>query len=95
MEGKTDLGRSAVLGTLSVPERHSNLDNNRARALAVGAGGGVGHFSLVYLFFFLPLWETARYKLKHCPKGPLNPTKQPTNQSGLIGRIMANVALLH
>ena len=25
------------------------------------------------------LWETARYGLKYCPKGPLNP-KQPTNQ---------------
>ena len=26
-----------------------------------------------------PLWETARYRLKYCLKGPLNP-KQPTNQ---------------
>ena len=25
------------------------------------------------------LWETARYRLKYCLKGPLNP-KQPTNQ---------------
>ena len=32
------------------------------------------YFSLVYLFsFFLTLWETARYKLKYCLKGPLNP----------------------
>ena len=28
---------------------------------------------------FSPLWETARYRLKYCLKGPLNP-KQPTNQ---------------
>ena len=48
-------------------------------ALAVGAGGGcLDIFSLVYLFsFFLPLWETARYRLKYCLKRPLNP-KQPT-----------------
>ena len=33
-----------------------------------------------YLFIFsLSLWETARYKLKYCLKGPLSP-KQPTNQ---------------
>ena len=32
-------------------------------------------------FLFLPpsLWETARYRLKYCLKGPLSP-KQPTNQ---------------
>ena len=52
-------------------------------ALAVGAGGGcLDTFSLIYLFSFLSpsLWETARYRLKYCLKGPLNP-KQPTNQS--------------
>ena len=51
-------------------------------ALAVGAGGGwFGHFCLVYHFSFLSpsLWETARYRLKYCLKGPFNP-KQPTNQ---------------
>ena len=53
-------------------------------ALAVGAGGGcLDIFSLIYLFCFLSpsLWETARYRLKYCLKGPLNP-KQPTNQLG-------------
>ena len=52
-------------------------------ALAVGAGGGcLDIFSLIYLFSFLSpsLWETARYRLKYCLKGPLNP-KQPTNPS--------------
>ena len=51
-------------------------------ALAVGAGGScLDIFSLVYHFFFLSpsLWETARYRLKYCLKGPLSP-KQPTNQ---------------
>ena len=51
-------------------------------ALAVGAGGGcLDIFSLIYPFFPLSpsLWETVRYRLKYCLKGPLNP-KQPTNQ---------------
>ena len=51
-------------------------------ALAVGAGGGcLDIFCLIYHFHFLTpsLWETARYRLKYCLKGPLSP-KQPTNQ---------------
>ena len=51
-------------------------------ALAVGAGGGcLDIFTLIYPFSPLSpsLWETARYRLKYCLKGPLNP-KQPTNQ---------------
>ena len=35
----------------------------------------VFHFSLLSP----SLWETARYRMKYCLKGPLNP-KQPTNQ---------------
>ena len=54
-------------------------------ALAVGAGGGcLDIFVLLSFLFFLPLWETDRYRLKYCLKGPLNanqPTNQPTNQS--------------
>ena len=52
-------------------------------ALTVGAGGGcLVVFSLVYHFSFLSpsLWETARYRLKYCLKGPLSPNNQPTNQ---------------
>ena len=52
-------------------------------ALAVGAGGGcLDIFTLRYLFSPLSpsLWEAARYRLKYCLKGPLNPN-QPTNQS--------------
>ena len=43
-------------------------------ALAVGAGGVVWtFFFLVYHFSFLSpsVWETARYRLKYCLKGPL------------------------
>ena len=49
--------------------------------LAVGAGGGgLDIFSLIYHFSVLSpsLWETARYRLKYCLKGPLS-SKQPTN----------------
>ena len=61
-----------------------NLDYSRASAysLAVGASWGrLDIFFLVYYFSFLSScpWETARYKLKCCLKGPLSP-KQPTNQ---------------
>ena len=50
--------------------------------LAVGAGGGCldVFFSHLSLLFSSPsLWETARYRLKYCLKGPLSPktTNQP------------------
>ena len=51
-------------------------------ALAVGAGGGcldIFFLSSIFSLFFLTLWETARYRLKYCLKGPLN-LKQLTNQ---------------
>ena len=50
-------------------------------ALAVGAGVVVWTFFLssVFSLFFFPLSETARYKLKYCLKGQLNP-KESTNQ---------------
>ena len=51
-------------------------------ALAVGAGGGlwtVLFSSILSLLFSLSLWETARYRVKYCLKGPLNP-KQPTDR---------------
>ena len=74
-------GGAKVLGKLSVPGRPTSLDDSRARAYWPLAGGGcLDIFSLIYLFCFLSpsLWETARYRLKYCLKGPLNP-KQPTN----------------
>ena len=45
-------------------------------ALTVGAGGGcLDIFTLIYPFSPLSpsLWEMARYRLKYCLKGPLNP----------------------
>ena len=74
-----------VLGKLPVPGRPTIwvTVGQGPTALAVGAGGGcLDIFILVYPFSPLSpsLWETARYRLKYCLKGPLNP-KQPTNQS--------------
>ena len=73
-----------VLGKLPVPGRPTILITvgQGPIALAVGAGGGgLDIFTLIYHFSPLSpsLWETARYRLKYCLKGPLNPT-QPTNQ---------------
>ena len=71
-----------VLGKLPVPGRPTNLDNSRQgpTALAVDAGG-LDIFSLIYHFSFLcpSLWETGRYRLKYCLKGPLSP--KTINQS--------------
>ena len=72
-----------VLGKLPVPGRPTIwiTVGQGPTALAVGAGGGcLDIFTLIYPFFPLSpsLWETARYRLKYCLKGPLN-LKQPTN----------------
>ena len=75
-----------VLGKLPAPGRPTNLDYSRASAYyAYSRCGGVvwTFFSLVYHFSFLfpSLWETARYRLKYCLKGPLSPKNQSINQS--------------
>ena len=72
-----------VLGKLPVPGRPTIwiTVGQGPTALAVGVGGGcLDIFTLIYPFFPLSpsLWETARYRLKYCLKGPLNP--KPTNQ---------------
>ena len=75
-------GGAMVLGKLPVPGRPTvwMIVGQGPAALAVGAGGGcLDIFTLLYRFSPLSpsLWETARYRLKYCLKGPLNP-KQPT-----------------
>ena len=72
-----------VLGKLPVPGRPTILITvgQGPTVLAVGAGGGcLDIFTLICPFSPLSpsLWEMARYRLKYCLKGPLNP-KQPTN----------------
>ena len=73
-----------VLGILPVPGRPTIwiIVGQGPTVLAVGAGEGcLDIFTLIYPFSPLSssLWETARYRLKYCLKGPLSP-KQPTNQ---------------
>ena len=72
-------------GELAVPGHPTNLDSRRARAYypCSRCGWGLfGHFFSLSIFshFFLPLWEMARYRLKYCLKGLLDP-KQPANQT--------------
>ena len=80
-----------VLGKLPVPGRPAILITvgQGPIALAVGAVGDVWTFLLSSILSLLSpfLWETARYRLKYCLKGPLNP-KQPTNQWGWSGGAM-------
>ena len=76
-----------VLGKLPVPGRPTIriTVGQGPTALAVGAGGGyLDIFTLIYPFFHVSpsLWEAARYRLKYCLKGPLNP--KPTNQPNLF-----------
>ena len=77
-------GGAKVLGKLPVPGRPTfwMIVGQGPIAFAVGAGGGsLDIFTLLYPISPLSpsLWETARYRLKYCLKGPLNP-KQPANQ---------------
>ena len=69
-----------VLGKLPVPGRPTiwMIVGQGPIALAVGAGGGCLDIFLSSIFslFFLPLWETARYRMKYC----LKPTNQPNPQ---------------
>ena len=65
-----------MLGKASVPGRITIWikEGQGPIALAVGAGGGcLDIFTLIYPFFPLSpsIWETARYRLKFCLKGPL------------------------
>ena len=81
-QGRGWSGGAKVLDKLPVPGRPTILITvgQGPAALAVG-GDCLDIFTLVYSFSPLSpsLWETARYRLKYCLKGPLNP-RQPTNQ---------------
>ena len=74
-----------MLGKLSAPG-HPTIwitVGQGPSALAIGAGGVcLDIFTFVYPFSPLScsLWETARYRLKYCLIGQLNPktTNQPT-----------------
>ena len=89
-----------VLGKLPVPGRPTiwMIVGQEPIALAVGAGGGcLDIYTLLYPFSPLSpsLWETTRYRLKYCLKGPLNPN-QPTklNLPRHIRNAFANIYLV-
>ena len=90
-------GGAMALGKLPVPGRPTiwMLVGQGPIALAVGAGGVGGHFYSQLSFSPLspPLWETARYRLKYCFKGPLNPI-QPTNQPFIDKRVSNTNSIL-
>ena len=91
-------GGAMVLGKLPVPGRPTIwiTVGQGLTALAVGAGGGcLDIFTLIYPFSPLSpsLWETARYRLKYCLKGPINPN-QPTNQPINLTEQMFQMTLL-
>ena len=85
------------LGKLPVPGRPTILITvgQGLTALAVGAGGGGGVWTFLFSSILSPLspslWETARYRLKYCLKGPLNPN-QPTNHPREMRQIGAESA---
>ena len=75
------LGKLPVLGRPTI-----RITVGQGPTALAGAGGGcLDIFTLIYPFSPLSpsLWETARYRLTYCLKGPLNP-KQPTNQINMI-----------
>ena len=73
-----------------------NLDYSRARAYCACSRCGWGvvwTFLLSSILSLLSpsLWETARYRLKYCLKGPLNP-KQPTKFNNLRQELFDKVS---
>ena len=76
-----------VLGKLPVSGRPTILITVGQGPIALAVGAGGGGLDILFSSILSPLspslWETARYRLKYCLKGPLNP-KQPTNQPNTI-----------
>ena len=70
-----------LLGKLPVPGRPTIWMTVGQGPIVLAVGVGLDIFTLIYPLSPLSpsLWETARYRLKYCHKGSLNP-KQPTNQ---------------
>ena len=71
-----------VLGKLPVSGRPTILITVGQGPIALAVGAGGGGLDIFTPSTFSPLspslWETARYRLKYCLKGPLN--QKPTNQ---------------
>ena len=72
------LGKLPVLGR---PTIWMEVGQGPIALAVVASGGCLDIFTIFYLFSPFPpfLWETARYRLRYCLKGPLN-QKQATNK---------------
>ena len=82
------VGPCPTLIQISRTPRHWKFTQHHRTTRPPPPGGGCFDiFTLIYPFSSLSpfLWETARYRLKYCLIGPLNP-KQPTNQHPLSQR---------
>ena len=70
-------GGAMVLGKLPVPGRPTILITVGQGPIALAEGAGLGGLDILLSFILSllspSLWETARYRLKYCLKGPLNP----------------------
>ena len=73
-----------VLGKLPMLGRPAGLGSGRARAYCPCRGCGWVRVGVVWTFctrllflFFLPLWKTARYRLKYSIKGRWTQNNQP------------------
>ena len=77
-----------VLGKLALPGPPTDLDKGGSSVHCACNRCGWGLFGVfsLSLSLSLSLWETARYRLRYCLKGPLN-TKQPTNQINGFNRL--------
>ena len=89
-----------VLGKLLVPGCPTIwiIEGQGSIALAKGAGGDrLDIFTLLYLFSVRSpsLWETARYRLKYCLKGPKYCLKGPLNpEQPTIPTVSVNLKIL-
>ena len=65
-------GGAMVLSKLPVPGRPTIWITVGQGPTALAVGAGLDIFTLIYIFSPLSpsLWETVRYRLKYCLKGP-------------------------
>ena len=65
-----------MLGKLPVLERPTIWITVGQGPTALAVGAGCFFFGHSFSSLIHSLWETARYRLKYCLKGPLNPKQQ-------------------
>ena len=91
-------GGPMVLGKLPVPGRPTILITVGQGPIALAVGASVGCLDIFTLLCpFSPLspslWETARYRLKYCLKGPLNQNQPTNNRTSFVFRPVRKVII--